>query len=217
MWREVVTPGTPGLHVGIPDGGGRHDLHIDPHQTVHHREARPGGADPYPGAACMNDAEALSDHFRDIGGMTPGRQGSGRSYPAVFMRYDQARVAADWIHRRAVRLLAGQPGPAQRQRLEQAREETEGAAHQQLDPIDRYVRELAQQGATGDAASQHDSILLPSLGAAEDRIRRAAGALRAVGVVPGANIPGISDAEVAMLRGWGFEPPAPPRPAVTPG
>jgi hypothetical protein len=214
MWREVVTPGTPGLHVGIPDGGGRHDLHIDPHQTVHHREVRPGGADPYPGAACMNDAEALSDHFRDIGGMTPGGQRSARNYPPVFMRYDQARVAADWIHRRAARLLAGQPGAAQRQRVEQARAEAEGAVRQQLDPIDRYVRELAQQGATGDAASQHDSIILPNLGAAEDRIRRAAGALRAVGVVPGANLPGLDEAELQMLRGWGFEPTAPaPLPA----
>ncbi|GAA3630869.1 hypothetical protein [Microlunatus ginsengisoli] len=67
-WREMVEPGTPGLHVCLPDS-----IHIDPHQTVDGKgwSWSWGSSGPAFGTACTYSFLAFLGHMMDVEGHRP--------------------------------------------------------------------------------------------------------------------------------------------------
>ncbi len=65
-WREMVDPGTPGLHVCVPG-----EVHIDPHQTVSGKIPGVGFGGPSWvsfGSVCWYSLLTLVDHMKDVEG-----------------------------------------------------------------------------------------------------------------------------------------------------
>ena len=136
MWRELVEPGTPGLHIGAAEEPA--SVHIDMHQV---------GVPLFAGY-CDYDAGALFDHWNDL-------QENGAT---IFSKADGVRRHAATVKDRIDHILATQPehsgdvtGPAERRDRAQAR----------LDAILPRLRVLATAGMEGEqeAAQKYDGEL----------------------------------------------------------
>jgi hypothetical protein len=125
MWRELVEPGTPGLHIGAAEEPA--SVHIDMHQV-----ALPLGL-----GYCDYDADALFDHWNDL-------QENGAT---IFSKADGVRRHAATVKDRIDHILTTRPersgdvtGPAERRDRAQAR----------LDAILPKLRVLATAGMEGE-------------------------------------------------------------------
>jgi hypothetical protein len=136
MWRELVEPGTPGLHIGA--GEEPAGVHIDMHQV----------AVPFGLGYCDYDPVALFDHWGDL-------QENGAT---VFSKADGVRRHAATVKDRIDHILTTQPehsgdvaGPAERRDRAQVR----------LDAILPRLRLLATAGMEGEqeATAKYDAEL----------------------------------------------------------
>lgn len=137
MWRELVDPGTPGLHIGAAEEPA--SVHIDMHQV---------GVPLFNTGYCDYDPVALFGHWGDL-------QENGAT---IFSKADGIRRHAATVKERIDHILATQPehsgdimGPADRRDRAQAR----------LDAILPRLRLLATAGMEGEqkAATQYDAEL----------------------------------------------------------
>src|SRR5215472_10693857 len=136
MWRELVEPGTPGLHIGA--GEEPAGVHIDMHQV----------GVPFGLGYCDYDPVALFDHWGDL-------QENGAT---IFSKADGVRQHAATVKDRIDHILTTQPehsgdvtGPAERRDRAQAR----------LDAILPRLRLLATAGMEGEqqATAKYDAEL----------------------------------------------------------
>ena len=126
MWRELVEPGTPGLHIGAAEEPA--SVHIDMHQV---------GVPLFGTGYCDYDPVALLSHWGDL-------QENGAT---IFSKADGVRRHAATVKERIDHILATQPehsgdvmGPADRRDKAQAR----------LDAILPRLRVLATAGMEGE-------------------------------------------------------------------
>lgn len=151
-WREMVDPGTPGLHVCVPGG-----VHIDPHQAVSGKGTGIsfGGASwvSFP-SRCMYSLMSWIDHMRDVEG--------GRAVN-VFTRRDQDYQRIERERTRIDGLLTEHPGLS-------TQKDALAALSRRLDTVGVTMRGWALRGFEGIDGSAEAKVVLDELTAIEQGI-----------------------------------------------
>ena len=152
-WREMVDPGTPGLHVCLPG-----EVHIDPHQTVSGsaRGIQFGGGSwiSFP-SLCFYDLLSLAGHMMDVEG--------GRAVN-VFTRRDHAYQTIDKLRKRIEPLKARNPSlTSQLASLD--------ALSGRLDTQSAIMRGWAIRGFEGDDGSAEAKAVVAEIVAVEEAFK----------------------------------------------
>jgi hypothetical protein len=157
-WREIVPPGTPGLHVCLPGS-----IHIDPHQTVDGKGwAWTWDADGiHSTQACTYEFLAFIGHMTDVVGGRPVNP---------FTHYGQIREQINSINTQLAHRVTRYP--------DLARNQTElNALAAQMDAIAPILRRWSVNGLDGGDGTAEAARLLVQLDEADHTLGRARSAV----------------------------------------